>query len=58
MKKEEKFKLTKKEWRIARILVDEMVSWESTEKATNAEIKRLIKRLSREFTISPLKGRR
>ncbi len=43
----EKIKFNTKEWKIARILVDEMTSWKSTEAVSLKEFKKLVKRLSK-----------
>jgi len=42
-------KLTKKEWDICRILVEEMISWKSTTKVSVEEIIKLIKLLSKKI---------
>lgn len=45
--KKEKIKFNEKEWEIARILTEEMINWESTEKVSLEEFKRLVRRLSK-----------
>ena len=49
MKKEKtiKIKFTAKEQKIANVLVEELINWKSTTKATVEEMLRLIKRLAK-----------
>ena len=47
IKEEKKIKFTEKEWEIVRVLTEEMVNWESTEKVSLEEFTRLVKRLNK-----------
>jgi len=40
-------KLTKRDWRIMRILIIAMIGWESTEKVTSKELIELVKALGK-----------
>ena len=47
MTKPIKLNFTEYEWKIGRILVEEMGKWESTEKVSTLEMKKLIKKLGK-----------
>ena len=47
MTKPIKLNLTEREWEIGRVLVEELEKWESTEKVSLIELKKLVKRLGK-----------